>query len=49
MRLQIDLEFIKREIIKLNKKYNVLMFSTKVRVEKRLLPNKKLESLKNCF
>ena len=31
MRLQTDLEFQQREIIKLNKKYEVLMFSTKIR------------------
>ena len=34
MRLEIDLEFQQREIIKLNKKYNVLMFITKIRSEK---------------
>ena len=31
MRLQTDLEFKQREIMKLNKKYDVLMFSTKIR------------------
>ena len=31
MRLQTDLEFQQRKIMKLNKKYNVLMFSTKIR------------------
>ena len=31
MRLQTDLEFLPREIMKLNKKYNVFIFSTKVR------------------
>ena len=45
MRLQPDLEFLQNEIKKLNKKYNVDMFSTKL----RLPPNRKLENLKNCF
>ena len=31
MRLQTDLEFQQREIMKLNKKDNVLMFGTKIR------------------
>ena len=31
MRLQTDLEFQQREIIKINGKYNVLMFITKIR------------------
>ena len=31
MRLQTDLEFLQNEIKKLNKKYNVDMFSTKLR------------------
>ena len=31
MRLQTDLEFQQREIMKLSKKYNVLMFTTKIR------------------
>ena len=31
MRLQTDLEFQQRKIMKLNKKYNVLMFSKKIR------------------
>ena len=31
MRIQADLEFRQREIQKLNKKYNVLMFNTKIR------------------
>ena len=36
MRLQTDLEFQQREIMKLNKKYNVLMFGTKIRGGKDL-------------
>ena len=31
MRLETDLEFQQREIIKINGKYNVLMFITKIR------------------
>ena len=47
MRLQTDLEFQQREIMKLNKKYNVLMFSTKIRGGKTFAAEKKLENLKN--
>ena len=47
MRLQTDLEFQQREIMKLNKKYNVLMFSTKIRGGKAFAAEKKLENLKN--
>ena len=47
MRLQVDLEFQQNEIKKLNQKYNVEMFSTKIRGGKLLQPNKKLENLKN--
>ena len=36
MRLQTDLEFKQREIMKLNKKYNVLMFRTKIRDTKMI-------------
>ena len=50
MRLQTDLELLQNEIKKLNKKYNIDMFSTKFYVvEKRLLQNRKLENLKHCF
>ena len=41
MRVQVDLEFQQNEIKKLNNKYNVEMFSSKTKVEKLLLPNKK--------
>ena len=47
VRLQTDLEFQQREIMKLNKKYNVLMFSTKIRGGKAFAAEKKLENLKN--
>ena len=40
MRLQTDKEFIQNIIKKLNKKYNVDMFPTKVRKEKNLLQNR---------
>ena len=41
MRLQTDLEFQQNEIKNLNKKYNVEMFSTRVRGGRLLLQNKK--------
>ena len=41
MRLQTDLEFQQNEIKNLNKKYNVEMFSTRVRGGRLLLKNKK--------
>ena len=45
MRLQADMEFqTKNDIKDLNKKFNVEMFSTKIRVEKHLLQNKKFAS-----
>ena len=47
MRLQTDLEFQQREIMKLNKKYNVLMLSTKIRGGKAFAAEKNLENLKN--
>ena len=42
MRLQTDLEFQQREIMKLNKKYNVLMFSTKIRGGKAFSAEQKI-------
>ena len=45
MRLQTDLEFQQREIIKLNKKYNVLMFSTKIRGGKAFAAEHKNERI----
>ena len=47
MRLQTDLEFQQNEIKQLNKKFNVEMFSTKLRGEP-LQPNRNKESLKSC-
>ena len=49
MRIQTDLEFRQREIQKLNKKYNVLMFHTEIRGGKHLLPSKRSENLKKQF
>ena len=45
MRLQTNLEFQQREIIKLNKKYNVLMFSTKIRGGKAFAAEHKNERI----
>ena len=42
MRLQTDLEFQQREIMKLNKKYNVLMFGTKIRGGKGFAAEQKI-------
>ena len=42
MRLQTDLEFQQRKIMKLNKKYNVLMFSTKIRGGKAFSTEQKI-------
>ena len=47
MRLQVDLEFQRHEIKRLNKKYNVEMSSHTCVVEKLLLQNRKLENLKS--
>ena len=44
MRLQTDLEFQQNEIKKLNKKFNVEMFSSCVRSGKAYAANKKLEN-----
>ena len=41
MRLQTDLEFKQNQILKLNDEFNVDMFHTRLRVEKRLLRSKK--------
>ena len=49
MRLQTNLEFQQNAIKKLNEKYNLDMFSTKVRGGKALQPNRKLDSLKSYF
>ena len=44
MRLQTDLEFQQNETKKLNKMYNIGMFSSRLRCGKALLLNKKLEN-----
>ena len=49
MRLQTDLEFLQREIMKLNKKYNVLMFSTKVRGGKAFGAKQKIREFKKLL
>ena len=46
MRLQTDLEFQQNEIKKLNKKYNVEMFSTKVRGGKAFAAEQKIREFK---
>ena len=42
MRLQTDLELQQREIMKLNKKYNVLIFRTKIRGGKAFAAKQKI-------
>ena len=42
MRLQVDLEFQQNEIKKLNQKYNVEMFSTKIRGGKAFAAEQKI-------
>ena len=49
MRLQTNLEFLQREIMKLNKKYNVLMFSTKVRGGKAFAAKQKITEFKKLL
>ena len=49
MRLQTDLEFSQREIIKLNRKYHVLMFSTKVRGGKEFAADQKIREFKKLL
>ena len=46
MRLQVDLEFQKNDIKELNKKYNVEMFSTKIRGGKTFVAEQKIRELK---
>ena len=46
MRLQTDLEFLQNEIKKLNKKYNVDMFSTKLRDRKAFATKQKIREFK---
>ena len=47
MRLKTDLEFQQREILKLNEKYYVLMFSTKLRGAKSFAAGQKIREFKN--
>ena len=49
MRLQVDLEFQQNEIKKLNQKYNVEMFCTKIRGGKAFAAEQKLENLKKFY
>ena len=49
MRLQTDLEFQQNEIKKLNKKYNVEMFSTRVRGGKAFAAEQKIRELKKLL
>ena len=49
MRLQTDLEFQQREIIKLNEKYNVLMFITKVRDRRVFAAEQKIREFKKLL
>ena len=49
MRLQTDLEFQQNEIRQLNKKYNVEMFSTKVRGGKAFAAEQKIRELKKML
>ena len=46
MRLQTDLEFFQKNIKKLNEKYNVDMFSTKLRGEKAFTTKQKIREFK---
>ena len=49
MRLQTDLEFLQNEIKKLNKKYNVDMFSTKLRGGKAFATEQKIREFKKLL
>ena len=49
MRIQTDLEFREREIQKLNKKYNVLMFHTKIRGGKAFVAEQKIREFKKIL
>ena len=49
MRLQTDLEFQQNEIKKLNKKYNVEMFSTRVRGRKAFAAEQKIREFKKLL
>ena len=49
MRLQIDLEFQQNEIKKLNKKYDVEMFSTRLRGGKAFAAEQKIREFKKIL
>ena len=49
MRLKTDLEFQQREIMKLNKKHNVLLFSVKVRGGKAFAAEQKIREFKKLL
>ena len=49
IRLQTDLEFQQNEIKKINKKYNVEMFSTKIRGGKAFIAEQKIRELKKIL
>ena len=49
MRLQTDLEFLQNEIKKLNKKYNIDMFSTKLRSGKAFATEQKIREFKKLL
>ena len=49
MRIQTDLEFRQRDIQKLNQKYNVLVFHTKIRSGKAFAAEQKIREFKKIF
>ena len=49
MRLQVDLGFQQNEIKKLNQKYNVEMFSTKIRGGKAFAAEQKIREFKKIY
>ena len=49
MRLQVDLEFQQNEIKKINQKYNVEMFSTKIRGGKAFAAKQKIREFKKIL
>ena len=49
MRIQTDFEFRQREIQKLNQKYNVLMFHTKIRGGKAFAAQQKIREFKKIL
>ena len=49
MTLQIDQEFKQRKIFELNKKFNVDMYSTNLRLEKLLEQDKKMQNWKKTL